>query len=32
MTRARDALYVLYDGEPSEVVYDALDCFEILEI
>ena len=28
MTRARDGLFLLYDQEPSEVVYDALDYFE----
>ena len=28
MTRARDGLFILYDKDPSEVVYDALDYFD----
>ena len=28
MTRARDGLFFLYDEDPSEVVYDALDYFD----
>ena len=32
MTRARDALYVLCAEEPSDVVYQALDYFDILEL
>ena len=31
MTRARDSLYVLYSDEPSDVLYEALDCFDIRE-
>ena len=31
MTRARDSLYVLYSNEPSDVLYEALDCFDIRE-
>lgn len=31
MTRARDRLYVLYSDEPSDVLYGALDCFELPE-
>ena len=31
MTRARDGLYVLHSGEPSDVLYEALDFFEIVE-
>ena len=32
MTRARDGLYVLHSGEPSDVLYEALDFFEIVEL
>lgn len=32
MTRARDALYILCDGEPSDVIFRALDGFEVLEV
>lgn len=32
MTRARDALYVLCSDEPSDVVYQALDHFDVLEL
>ena len=31
MTRARDSLYVLYSDEPSDALYEALDCFDIRE-
>lgn len=31
MTRARDGLFVLCDGEPSDVVRDALPRFELME-
>ncbi len=31
MTRARDGLFVLCTGEPSDIVYGALDSFEIVE-
>lgn len=32
MTRARDGLYLLHSGEPSAVLYEALDFFEIVEL
>ena len=32
MTRARDGLYLLHSGEPSDVLYEALDFFEIVEL
>lgn len=32
MTRARDHLYVLYSDEPSDVLYEALDYFELPEV
>ena len=31
MTRARDALFLLYDGEPSEVLYSALEHCELVD-
>lgn len=31
MTRARDGLFVLASDEPSELVVDALDCFDVIE-
>ena len=31
MTRARDALFLLYDGEPSDVLYSALEHCELVE-
>ena len=32
MTRARDGLYLLHSGEPSDVLYSALDFFEVVEL
>ena len=31
MTRARDGLFVVCDGEPSQVVADAIEQFELVE-
>ena len=31
MTRARDALFLLYDGDPSDVLYSALEHCELVE-
>jgi hypothetical protein len=31
MTRARDGLYLLCSGDPSEVVAAGLDCFEVID-
>ena len=31
MTRARDRLFILYSGEPADVIYEGIDCIDIDE-